>query len=304
MMADSERHSAAGEEGTCPNCGAVAGEYCPDCGQRQGELAPSLRSWLSRNAEDLVLTERRLPRTLGALLWPPGRLTAEWRRGRRARYLTPLRLYLLLGVPFFLLWTLRAEGTFLGDVVTVVVAETEAAPEFRPMPQPVPMAERDSATIAAWRTEEEARREENRRRRAIVEEQAETARSAMMDFLPLVVGVLLVPVFALLVRFGVGGGHRFVEDLVSALHVHAFAFLLGTAAFAVTALRATPAVWVVAFLLLVVHFGWSLRTSFQLGVFRAVGATVIASGFYALAFLAAYFILLFSVAGTPTAGGS
>ena len=52
--------------------------------------------------EDLTHADSRLWRTLGALLFRPGFLTAEFLGGRRARYLPPVRLYLVLSVAFFL----------------------------------------------------------------------------------------------------------------------------------------------------------------------------------------------------------
>jgi len=53
--------------------------------------------------EDLTHADSRLWRTLGALLFKPGYLTREFLEGRRARYLPPLRLYLVLSVAFFLI---------------------------------------------------------------------------------------------------------------------------------------------------------------------------------------------------------
>ena len=52
--------------------------------------------------EDLTHADSRLWRTLAALLFKPGHLTREFLAGRRARYLPPVRLYLVLSVLFFL----------------------------------------------------------------------------------------------------------------------------------------------------------------------------------------------------------
>lgn len=78
----------------CPNCGAGAdGAYCSSCGQSQGSSATSLRVWVTRLLDEQFALSGRLPVTVKLLFTRPGFLTAEWRQGRRARYVEPLRLY-------------------------------------------------------------------------------------------------------------------------------------------------------------------------------------------------------------------
>jgi Protein of unknown function (DUF3667) len=87
----------------CDNCGApVPGRYCGKCGQRLEPPVKSLWHFSRMAMEDLTHADSRVWRTLAALLFRPGRLTAEFLAGRRARYLPPVRLYLVLSVVFFL----------------------------------------------------------------------------------------------------------------------------------------------------------------------------------------------------------
>src|SRR6516165_4666774 len=87
----------------CDNCGAaVSGHYCAACGQRLEAPVQSLWHFTQEATEDLTHTDSRLWRTLGALLFRPGYLTREFLAGRRARYLPPVRLYLVISVLFFL----------------------------------------------------------------------------------------------------------------------------------------------------------------------------------------------------------
>ena len=87
----------------CGNCGnPVTQRYCGACGQRLEPPVHSLWHFSRVATEDLTHADSRLWRTLGALLFRPGHLTAEFLAGRRARYLPPLRLYLVLSVVFFL----------------------------------------------------------------------------------------------------------------------------------------------------------------------------------------------------------
>lgn len=86
----------------CPNCGAHAPlAYCPGCGQVQDVRPPSVRAWVTQSLDDVFDVNGRLPRTLSSLVRSPGLLTSEWLAGRRARYLAPLRLYVLCSLAMF-----------------------------------------------------------------------------------------------------------------------------------------------------------------------------------------------------------
>ncbi len=87
----------------CENCGnPVSQSYCGACGQRLEPPVHSLPHFSRVAIEDLTHADSRLWRTLAALLFKPGFLTAEFLAGRRARYLPPIRLYLVLSLAFFL----------------------------------------------------------------------------------------------------------------------------------------------------------------------------------------------------------
>ena len=92
---------------TCENCGAVtAGSFCSQCGQRLDTQLHSVGHFLRDAAEVMTHADARVWRTLLPLLTRPGFLTREYFAGRRARYLQPFRLYLILSVLFFLLGAL------------------------------------------------------------------------------------------------------------------------------------------------------------------------------------------------------
>src|SRR5581483_6144964 len=101
--------TAHGEEtdALCANCGAtLTGHYCSSCGQKGEHPVHSLWHFISEATEDLTHADSRIWRTIGALLFKPGFLTTEFLAGRRARYLPPIRLYLVTSVLFFLLFAI------------------------------------------------------------------------------------------------------------------------------------------------------------------------------------------------------
>lgn len=88
----------------CENCGAaISASYCGECGQRAGPHDLSLWQFVREAADDITNADSRLWRTLAPLLFRPGYLTREYLDGRRARYLPPFRLYLVVSVVCFVL---------------------------------------------------------------------------------------------------------------------------------------------------------------------------------------------------------
>src|SRR5436190_16331864 len=87
---------------TCLNCSAeLHGPYCATCGQRVPHRDLALREFLHETMEELSHWDGKVPRTLKALFLQPGRLTVDFLAGRRARWLAPLRVYLICSVAFF-----------------------------------------------------------------------------------------------------------------------------------------------------------------------------------------------------------
>src|SRR5688572_21405496 len=117
----------------CPNCGSELIEaYCAHCGQRQRAVG-STRQFVRESLDDQLGVDRKLPRTLKALFFQPGRLTQEYMAGRIARYIPPFRLYLFASVLFFVLlsflsgrsdWAERAEEAI--EAADSAVADTLA----------------------------------------------------------------------------------------------------------------------------------------------------------------------------------
>jgi Protein of unknown function (DUF3667) len=86
----------------CGNCGAtLTGPYCASCGQHAHESARSV-SALTHDAWHIAThVDSRFWQTMYILLCRPGKLTKEYFAEHRARYLPPVRVYLVLSVLFF-----------------------------------------------------------------------------------------------------------------------------------------------------------------------------------------------------------
>jgi hypothetical protein len=98
-----EQKLAVNAAAVCRNCGAgLSGRYCNSCGQVADVHVPSTRELMHEVLEGLTHSDSRIWSTLKYLLFKPGKLTQEFVAGRRAAYLPPFRLYLILSVAFFL----------------------------------------------------------------------------------------------------------------------------------------------------------------------------------------------------------
>ena len=277
----------------CDNCGAtVTGRYCAACGQRLEPPVHSLWHFSTVAVEDVTHADSRLWRTLGALLFRPGYLTREFLAGRRARYLPPVRLYLVISVAFFL-W---ASATH--EVRVVQFSEPDHGP-----PKTV-LAPLDEETFGALLPGESAEHHAERvcssgvnydgpwreriqpaAHRACVRLVLDKGRSlpevfmhnvprALFIFLPLLAGVMMLMYWQ--------PRHYYVEHLLLFVHNHAFLFLLLLLAALVSALLKPLAGWISAAVTL--YIAWyayrSMRVVYGQGRALTLGKLVLLSFFY------------------------
>lgn len=218
----------------CANCGAdLAGEYCAACGQRHEPHVHTVGHFASEAFESISHADSRLWRTLWLLLTRPGFLTREFLAGRRARYLPPFRLYLVISVLFFLI---------VGLPETVAI-DVEAGASGGPSPS----ANEDEMRVGTGTKEAKAgieefcsnfdeqtaagdpdrmsifkwcRRFQVNGPAAVAESVAHNIPRAMFIFLPLL---------ALVMKLLYWRPNRYyVEHLLLLVHNHAFVFLLLT----------------------------------------------------------------------------
>ena len=131
----------------CLNCGAtMTGPYCSHCGQKQVQQDLTLSEFLSETTQELTHWEGKVPTTLKVLFLQPGRLTHDFLAGRRARWLPPLRLYLICSLVYFVgdalgeAITHRSEREFAKMTVTGADGRVSLTPEGRRQVADLPVA--------------------------------------------------------------------------------------------------------------------------------------------------------------------
>jgi len=88
----------------CRNClAAVQGAFCAQCGQKQHSPIRQFSQVIGELFNDILNFDAKLLNTMKPLLLQPGFLSREYFDGRRARYVSPLKLYFFLSIVAFFL---------------------------------------------------------------------------------------------------------------------------------------------------------------------------------------------------------
>ena len=245
-------------------------------------------------AEDVTHADSRLWRTLWALLFKPGYLTHQFLAGRRASYLPPVRLYLVLSVVFFIWFSatnqkmtvlhLDAPSSAASGAAVVpgrhaygpmAKAEAEESPQQR--------AERvcpDLSPQGPW--QDRILRRVTRACRLVVLDDGRSVRDAFLHNLPHAMFLFLPLLAAGMMLVYWWPRHYYVEHLLLFVHNHAFGFLLLLLAAGVSALLPWAASWVRFALCL--YIPWyvyrSMRVVYGQGRWLTFGKLVVLSFFY------------------------
>jgi hypothetical protein len=294
----------------CDNCGAsVPGRYCGDCGQRLEPPLHTLWHFIKVATEDLTHADSRLWRTLWALLFKPGYLTHEFLAGRRARYLPPVRLYLVLSVLFFLC----AAATPSKPEVLQLSTGDNGVPKAARL---VPLVEGTSLTGSATRPGESLAERNTREcamidysgwwhasltpamQRACLRIRADNARSlrdAIRHNLPRTMFLFLPLLAALMLLMYWRPRHYYVEHLLLLVHNHAFVFVILPLAWGLSALLPSVSAWLD--LVLFLYVAWYMYRSMRIAYGQGPGLTLAkltALSFFYLVFGLTMFVLNFA----------
>lgn len=208
------------ESKPCLNCGTeLRGCFCSECGQRDVPPAPTLRELIGEGWQELTVFDKRLLETLGLLLRRPGALTREVLAGRRARYIKPVRLYLIVSVTYFLIAALVPPGPT--DRTTASIPGKEQIKIDILEPRQLSPEEQQKALQSV----ERAPGLMKPLFRRLVLDPAGFRRN-MVELLPRLV-FILVPVFSVIVA--IFYRRPFSHHLVFALHMFAAVFVVMTA---------------------------------------------------------------------------
>ena len=227
-----------GHSTICLNCGAsLSGPFCASCGQRDIPPYPSVRELAVDAVSEFSGWDGRLASTLRALVQRPGLLTHEFLEGRRARYISPLRLYLMASLVYFLLAAgapnlgVRKGQVSVGGINVGLTTRSADSAESRP----------ERVADAAASALEQQKPLTAEQREAVMKDIARAPglmqpflrrsvddpggfKRGLIETMPRMLFALL-PVFAGIVALFYRG-RKYPEHLYFAIHLHAFIFIV------------------------------------------------------------------------------
>ena len=198
----------------CRNCGAgLAGRYCSNCGQAADVHVPSTKELVHEALEGLTHSDSRIWSTLKYLLFSPGKLTQEFIAGRRAAYLPPFRLYLILSIVFFLIASfshVQGEVVRVGDLHRTQESDcTNGSIDLGWL-----------ANHPAWHTRFQ------RACMAVVRDNGDSLMHAAVATMPKAMFIFLPLIAFLHMLMYWRPRYRYAEHLLFFLHLHAFFFFV------------------------------------------------------------------------------
>jgi hypothetical protein len=201
----------------CHNCGIkLTGPYCAACGQKSVPLNVTLHEFVHELTHETLHVDGRIFQSMRRLVTSPGFLTREYLEGRRARWISPIRLYLIFSVAYFGLSALT------GFRVGFYESGKQSGWNFsiRNAPQVGVTVEDDK----------DAEDEAKKLGFETVAELREAVNHAILAWIPRVMFVLL-PLFAWLVALAYRRvDPNYLHHLIFSVHVHAAWFAAGAAA--------------------------------------------------------------------------
>ena len=127
-------------EKNCLNCGAeLTGDYCHACGQR-AHVHRTLGAFWHDLLHGVLHFEGKIWRTLPMLVWRPGELTRRYIDGERAKFVSPMALFLFSAFLMF------AVASFTGALSSAV-----HPPSARDLSRSIAMQERELETARRQR---------------------------------------------------------------------------------------------------------------------------------------------------------
>lgn len=199
---------------SCENCGGPTdAAYCPACGQPVASIDIPATDFLREAVDEVFALDSRASLTLSLLVRRPGAVAADFVAGHRARFVPPIRLYLMASFLMFLVLSfgpgLQIEGLdvspqSIDPVGTTIEVGTENT------------GGGENATT---------------RFAARMEEGLQRGSEDLVDFSNLILNrvaqsmFLLLPAFAAILKLA-WRDRLYVHHLIFAVYFHAFVFLL------------------------------------------------------------------------------
>jgi len=290
----------------CENCGAnMSGPFCAQCGQHAVDYRRSFGRVFADVLDSFLNWDSKFTMSLWLLMSRPWKLTIDFLSGKRVRHMHPLRLYLLISIAFFFGVHELAKQANLNprthrdltpeerakvdsklsklppDIQTEVKKEIDKSAKPKSESKPT---EDDQGFLEIGTDKDDANASsfEKWLSRRAKEKIGEHGVNAKVFFLALVSNLpammlCCIPLFAFVLKLLYMFRRVFyIDHLIYALHIHAFAYLaillIGFISAGLRHVAPTLSGWIMATLIVtvVVQLLFSIRRVYRQGWFMSV----------------------------------
>jgi hypothetical protein len=281
-----------GELKECQNCGYKdRGNFCSNCGQSFAALNRPMKDILAE-VGDIANFDSRIFRSIPPFLFKPGFLTREYLAGKRKKYMSPFRLYILMSLLFFFLAQSTSKKiTEAGDNWLQVTADTTDA--IRDDSTVIEFLRNDSIfkvdidSTALTKSIRKAKRSKRLREGAIAALTNKT--NFIRNFYRTISYVLflLMPVFALLLKMlYIRRRVFYIEHLMFSINMHSFMLLVFSMMIIIGQIVKEHSGYVAyIFILVPVYFTAGMKRFYRQALWKILFKEMILAGIYLIILL-------------------
>jgi len=305
-MENKLKETGTSETMTCKNCGHQGtGRYCSQCGQDYSEFRKPFRELLT-DIFDLINLDERIIHSIRPFIFKPGFLSDEYLQGRRKKYISPFRLFLLMSLIFFFLaqatsnrYSSNSNEDWVQirtDTSDVVITDDSLAIEL--LSNDSLFGPRND-TLNTRKSMRKANRNQHIRESAV---QALTNKSLFLQGFYETISYslfLLMPIFALLLKLlFLRRRVYYIEHLIFSIHMHSFALLVLSVMILLSRITGEHNEYVLAMLILIpVYFTPGMKRFYQQSYWKIIFKELILFFLYAviliITLMAAGFLALY-----------
>lgn len=289
----------------CPNCGAEfsikpeQSNFCPSCGQENHDLNVPLKHLIEEAVETFFHFDSKSIRTMQALVFRPGLLTSEFVLGKRARYVSPVRLYIFISFLFFLLLSFSSSRTEGGNEAGNGLSPSGGlnitfrgidSKELRGLRAPQLDSLLQSRNIAPSPVN-----------RYVLNQLMKISTGGQREFTRMIVKNISYMMFLLMPFFGylVYLFHRRVEPryigtLVFSLHYHSLAFVILAALWLLSRIPSLSLVTLLVPVVLAIYLFFAFRSVYGQTRISAFWKTIVVGGLHLLSVIVLFLVTVFA----------
>lgn len=300
----------------CLNCGLTLNEiyhYCPRCGQENNDQNVSFGMLVQEFFFNYFSLDNKFARSIKPFFIKPGYLTLKFNEGKRASYVHPLRLYLIISVVFFFLSTLWITESLVPLQKSLAPLQSSEDADVT-MQRDSALARIDSTVFNKWNMMGEILEDETlsdqealdslrsfadvdadldsflgkmafQQFRKVLQKDVDVFVAFVMKNAPIMMFMLL-PLFALILKLlYIRSKHLYVNHLIHGIHLHSFTFFLTSLILFISLIFDYDVAfgdWLffLTLLLIYIYIFLSFKKVYQQGFFKTLFKVVILANFY------------------------